>query len=128
MIAEPRRREILRLVWDVERPATEIAEHFDVTFGAISQHLGVLRQAGLVVVRRDGTRRFYRADREALAPFASLLQQMWAAQLDALADLAERAETAEKLAERAGTAERLVERAEAAEKWAGTAEGRERDS
>jgi DNA-binding transcriptional ArsR family regulator len=95
VIAEPRRREILRLVWDGERPATEIAEHFDVTFGAISQHLGVLRQAGLVVVRRDGTRRYYRANREALAPFASLLQQMWAAQLDALADLAEQAEIAD---------------------------------
>ena len=92
VIAEPRRREILRLVWDAERQASEIAQHFDVTFGAISQHLGVLRQAGLVVVRRDGTRRFYRANREALAPFASLLQQMWTSQLDTLADLAERAE------------------------------------
>ena len=96
VIAEPRRREILRLVWDVERPATEIAEHFDVTFRAISQHLGVLRQAGMVVVRRDGTRRFYRANREALAPFASLLQQMWASQLDTLADLAEQAEITQR--------------------------------
>lgn len=96
MIAEPRRREILRLVWDVERPASEIAEHFDVTFGAVSQHLGVLRRAGLVVVRRDGTRRFYRANREALAPFASLLRQMWATQLDSLAELAERAEREER--------------------------------
>lgn len=91
-VAAPQRREILRLVWDVERSASEIAEHFDVTFGAVSQHLGVLRQAGLVVVRKDGTRRFYRANREALAPFASLLQQMWATQLDTLAELAEVAE------------------------------------
>jgi DNA-binding transcriptional ArsR family regulator len=89
VLAEPRRREILRLVWDGERTASEIAARFDITFGAVSQHLGVLRQAGLVAVRRDGTRRFYRADREALRPFAPLLEQMWAARLDRLADLAE---------------------------------------
>ena len=95
-LAEPRRREILRLVWDVERPATEIAEHFDVTFSAVSQHLGVLRNAGLVLVRRDGTRRFYRADREALRPFAPMLRQMWSDRLDHLAELAERAEQEER--------------------------------
>lgn len=93
IIADPRRREILRLVWDAERPAGEIAEHFDVTFGAVSQHLGVLRAAGMVVVRRDGTRRYYRANREALRPFTALLTQMWASSLDELAELAERAET-----------------------------------
>lgn len=92
VIAEPRRREILRLVWDSERPATEIAEHFDITFGAVSQHLSVLRKAGLVVVRRDGTRRFYRADRDALRPYTPLLRQMWAERLDQLADLAEAAD------------------------------------
>jgi DNA-binding transcriptional ArsR family regulator len=109
VIAAPRRREILRLVWDVERSASEIAEHFEVTFGAVSQHLGVLRQAGLVVVRKDGTKRFYRANREALAPFASLLRQMWATQLDTLAELAELAEGAERTettAERAGWPEK----------------------
>jgi DNA-binding transcriptional ArsR family regulator len=92
VITEPHRREILRLVWDVERPASEIAQQFDVTFGAVSQHLGVLRRAGLVVVRRDGTRRYYRANRNALRPFAELLQQMWTIQLDALAELAEQVE------------------------------------
>jgi len=89
VIAEPTRREILRLVWDSERPASEIAEHFDITFGAVSQHLGVLRRAGLVVVRRDGTRRYYRADRAALRPYTSILRRMWAEQLDRLAELAE---------------------------------------
>ncbi len=92
MIADPKRREILRLVWDAERPASEIAEHFDVTFGAVSQHLGVLREAGLVVMRRDGTRRFYRADREALRPYSSMLRQLWGEQLDRLAELAEEVE------------------------------------
>ena len=95
VIADPRRREILRLVWDGERAATEIADHFDITFGAVSQHLGVLRKAGLVVVRRDGTRRFYRANRDALQPFASLLRDMWADELDRLATLAEAAEADE---------------------------------
>lgn len=96
MITEPRRREILRLVWDGERSASDIASHFAITFGAVSQHLGVLRRAGLVLVRRDGTRRFYRANRQALEPFAGLLEQMWISQLDRLAELAEASEKAER--------------------------------
>ena len=91
IVAEPRRREILRLVWDAERSAGEIADSFDVTFGAVSQHLGVLRRAGLVLVRQDGTRRFYRANKEALGPMAGWLESMWAGQLDRLAALAEEA-------------------------------------
>lgn len=85
IVAEPRRREILRLVWGEEVPAGEIAARFDVTFGAVSQHLKVLRDAGLVCVRRDGTRRLYRANTSRLAPFESLLRSMWEARLDALA-------------------------------------------
>jgi DNA-binding transcriptional ArsR family regulator len=92
IITEPRRREILRLVWDEERSASEIASHFAISFGAVSQHLGVLRRAGLILVRPDGTRRFYRANREALQV---LLEQMWTNQLDRLAELAELAEAAE---------------------------------
>ena len=61
-IAEPRRREILRLVRSDELPAGAIAAHFaDVTRPAISQHLRVLREAGLLAERRDGTRRLYSA-------------------------------------------------------------------
>ncbi|WP_327248166.1 ArsR/SmtB family transcription factor [Streptomyces sp. NBC_01320] len=92
VIAEPRRREILRLIWDDELPAGDIAARFEVTFGAVSQHLKVLRDAGLVTLRKDGTKRFYRADREALGPLADYLQAMWGAKLDALAVLAEAAE------------------------------------
>jgi DNA-binding transcriptional ArsR family regulator len=101
VIAEPRRREILRLVWDGERSAGDIAATFDVTFGAVSQHLKVLRDADLVMVRRDGTRRFYRANREALSPYAPMLERLWSDQLDRLAALAE-AEDAED-AEEEGT-------------------------
>ena len=66
-IAEPRRREILALVRDAERSSGEIAAHFDVTGPAVSQHLAVLLDAGLVAVRRRGTRRLYRARPEGLA-------------------------------------------------------------
>jgi DNA-binding transcriptional ArsR family regulator len=93
VIAEPRRREILRLCWRAERSAGELADAFDVTFGAVSQHLKVLRDAGLVSVRRDGTRRFYLANRGALGPLAAYLEQQWAGQLDRLAELAEAVES-----------------------------------
>jgi DNA-binding transcriptional ArsR family regulator len=92
VIAEPRRQEILRLCWRAERTAGDLAAAFDVTFGAVSQHLKVLRDAGLVTVRRQGTRRYYRADRTALGPLAAYLEAQWARQLDRLADLAEAAD------------------------------------
>ncbi|MEX2554741.1 MAG: metalloregulator ArsR/SmtB family transcription factor [Actinomycetota bacterium] len=95
VIAEPRRREILRLVWDEEASAGEIAARFDVSFPAVSQHLAVLRAAGFVRVRREGTRRLYRADREQLGDLAEVLQRMWASAMDELAALAEEAETAD---------------------------------
>ena len=65
-IAEPRRREILRLVRQTEMPAGTIASHFEVTRPAISQHLRVLLDAGLLTERRQGTRRLYRARPEGL--------------------------------------------------------------
>ena len=89
VVAEPRRRAILRLVWDAEVPAGEIAAQFNVSFAAVSQHLGVLRQAGLVTVRRDGTRRLYRADRAALGRLGQVLEPLWSRQLDELTELAE---------------------------------------
>ena len=90
VVIEPRRREILRLVWDQELSAGDIASAFDVTFGAVSQHLGVLRRAGYVRVRSEGNRRFYQADRERLGPLAQALEAMWAATLDQLANAVER--------------------------------------
>jgi DNA-binding transcriptional ArsR family regulator len=92
VIAEPRRREILRLVWDEELAAGDIAARFDVSFGAISQHLGVLREAGFVSVRRDGRSRRYRADLAALGPFRPMLEKMWASSLDRLVTLIEEEE------------------------------------
>ena len=89
VISEPRRREILRLVWDRELSSGDIAAGFDVTFGAVSQHLAVLRGAGFVRVRAEGNRRFYRADRERLGPLAQALEAMWAETLEQLADAVE---------------------------------------
>lgn len=89
VVSEPRRREILRLVWTDELSAGEIAARFDVTFGAVSQHLGILRDAGFVQLRREGNRRLYRADRERLGPLAQALEAMWSDTLDRLADAVE---------------------------------------
>lgn len=92
LLAEPRRRAILRLVWDRELAAGEVAAAFPVSFSAVSQHLAALRSAGLVTVRAEGRRRMYRADRDALAPFADLLVSMWRTDLDSLAAAAEATE------------------------------------
>jgi DNA-binding transcriptional ArsR family regulator len=93
VIAEPRRREILWLVWDEELAASEIADQFDVTFGAVSQHLAVLRDAELVIVRKDGNRRLYKADQDALAAYKEILESMWGATLRNLAEMIETEES-----------------------------------
>jgi DNA-binding transcriptional ArsR family regulator len=76
-LAEPRRREILALIRDRELSAGEIASGFEVTRPAISQHLGVLKEAGLVSERREGTRRFYRARPEGLQELKEFLDGFW---------------------------------------------------
>lgn len=92
-LASPRRREILRLVWSGELAAGEIHRALpDVTFGAVSQHLRTLAESGLVDVRGDGRRRFYRARRAALGPIAKTLESLWS---DALYRLKLRAELEE---------------------------------
>jgi DNA-binding transcriptional ArsR family regulator len=91
-IAEPRRRQILHLVWVAELPAGQIASHFAVTRPAISQHLKVLRDAGLVTERREGTRRFYRARPEGLAELKELLDGFWGGRLELLRQVAEEEE------------------------------------
>lgn len=83
-LAEPRRREILELVRDRELTAGEIASGFDVTRPAISQHLGVLKEAGLVSERREGTKRFYRARPEGLKDLKEFLEGFWTFHLDEL--------------------------------------------
>jgi DNA-binding transcriptional ArsR family regulator len=88
-IAEPRRREILELVSQRELAAGAIAAHFDVSRPAISQHLGVLKEAGLVHERREGTRRLYRARPEGLTSLLSFLDGFWDMHLQRLKKEAE---------------------------------------
>jgi DNA-binding transcriptional ArsR family regulator len=83
-IAAPRRRRILSLVRDRELSAGEIAAHFDVTRPAVSQHLNVLKEAGLVNERRNGTKRLYSVRREGLIPLVTFLEGLWDDRLDAL--------------------------------------------
>ena len=91
-IARPRRRQILQLVRDAELSAGEIASHFEVTRPAVSQDLTLLKEAGLVDERRNGTRRLYRARPEGLAELKAFLEEFWDARLDALKREAEREE------------------------------------
>jgi DNA-binding transcriptional ArsR family regulator len=99
-LADPHRREILRLVQYAELPAGQIATHFDLTQQAISQHLTVLKRAGLLAERREGTRRLYLLRTESLQPLRSLLDEFWP---DALARLKQSVERAHPSTERRGS-------------------------
>jgi DNA-binding transcriptional ArsR family regulator len=89
-VAEPRRRQILRIVWSEELPATEIATRVgEVTRSAVSQHLAVLKGANLVVERRDGTRRLYRSNHQEMARLRTFLDDYWTSGLERLRDAAE---------------------------------------
>ena len=102
VLAEPRRREILRLVWHRELAAGEIATRFDVTRPAISQHLRVLREADLIWERREGTRRIYGARPETLAELREFLSGFWDERLVALKREAELDERRKRRADRTG--------------------------
>lgn len=83
-ISPRRRREILLLIREREMGAGQIAERFDVSRPAISQHLAVLRKAGLVDERRDGVRRLYRARPEGMAGLREFLDRFWSDRLERL--------------------------------------------
>ena len=90
-LADPHRRQILRLVQHTELPAGRIAAAFPLTQQAVSQHIGVLKQAGLLTERREGTRRLYALRYEALEPVRELIVEFWP---DALRRLKQAVETA----------------------------------
>ncbi|SFB50164.1 Helix-turn-helix domain-containing protein [Cohnella sp. OV330] len=92
-LAEPRRRDILRLVQDGELPSSTIASHFDVSASAVSQHLKVLEEAGLVVIRRAGTKRYYGIRREGFESLKQYIDSFWD---DSLLRLKEAAEEEER--------------------------------
>ena len=83
-LGEPQRIAILRLVIERELPAGQIADHFNTTRQAISQHLKLLTNAGLLELRRDGTRRLYRVHKEAFGELRTFLEAFWADRLSTL--------------------------------------------
>ena len=89
VIAGPRRLRILELVWDRELSAGQIAAQFEVSWSAVSQHLRVLKEAGFVVERRQGTSRLYRADKAALGSLRAAVEDHWRQGLDRVRNLAE---------------------------------------
>jgi DNA-binding transcriptional ArsR family regulator len=120
----PRRREILRIVRRGERSAGEIHRALgDLTFGAVSQHLGVLEQAGLVCARREGRSRYYAARCEALLPLREWLDEMWD---EALLRLKQLAEAEAGARSRPGTAGRHAKEREAGRRPARPAPRRKR--
>jgi DNA-binding transcriptional ArsR family regulator len=92
-LAEPRRRDILYLVRDGELTSSAIASHFDISAPAVSQHLKVLEQSGLVVVRRDGTKRYYGIRRDGFSELKQYIDRFWD---DSLLRLKEAAEEEER--------------------------------
>jgi DNA-binding transcriptional ArsR family regulator len=91
-LADDTRRQILVLVWRDERTAGEIAAEFAMTRPAVSQHLAILRDSNLVSVRPEGTRRLYRANRQAIARLRAELAAFWDDRLAQLRDAAEATE------------------------------------
>ncbi|PGY16085.1 winged helix-turn-helix transcriptional regulator [Priestia megaterium] len=92
-LAEPRRRDILYLVRDGEMTSSAIASHFDISAPAVSQHLKVLEQSGLVIVRRDGTKRYYGIRRDGFSELKQYIDRFWD---DSLLRLKEAAEEEER--------------------------------
>jgi DNA-binding transcriptional ArsR family regulator len=90
-LADGTRRQILALVWREERTAGDIAAEFAMTRPAVSQHLTILRESELVFVRHEGTRRLYRANRQAVARLRAELGAFWDDHLVQLRDASEAA-------------------------------------
>ncbi len=95
-LADPQRRQILRLVRTGELAAGQIAQHFEATQQAVSHHLQVLARAGLLQERREGTRRLYALDPHALEPVREVLNELWPAALERLKQAVERGQTGKR--------------------------------
>ena len=76
-LADPRRRQMLELAWDRERSPSDLARRCQLSRPATSQHLKLLREAGLVSVRLEGNRRFYRVRAGRLAELRAMLDEFW---------------------------------------------------
>ncbi|MCI4354981.1 MAG: metalloregulator ArsR/SmtB family transcription factor [Thermoplasmata archaeon] len=89
-LGDPTRRAVLELLRDGPRAVVEVAAELPVSRPAVSQHLRILKGAGLVTERRDGTRRLYRIDPEGLAALRTYLESFWGGALTAFKEAAER--------------------------------------
>ena len=83
-LADPRRRQMLELAWDRERSPSDLARRCQLSRPATSQHLKLLREAGLVSVRLEGNRRFYRVRAGRLAELRAMLDEFWGSRLASL--------------------------------------------
>ena len=83
-VAEPNRRRLLQLLGYGEQTVTQLASHFTVSRSAISQHLGVLTDLGLVTSRREGRYQYYRLDAGGMAALRAQLDSFWTGELDQL--------------------------------------------
>jgi DNA-binding transcriptional ArsR family regulator len=84
LVGDPNRQRILLMTWDEEKTAGDIAGELPVTFGAASQHLKLLREAGVLDCRKAGRNRYYRANREKLGALGPYLESFWRSRLAAL--------------------------------------------
>ena len=85
VVAEPNRRRLLQLLGHGEQTVTQLASHFTLSRSAISQHLGVLADIGLVTSRREGRFQYYRLDAGGMAALRAELDSFWTRELDQLA-------------------------------------------
>lgn len=86
-IADPTRREIIDLIANQSLPVNEVADHFEISRPAISKHIKILDECGLVVIQKKGRKRYCRADVRKLkkvSDWASKYQKFWTQKLDAL--------------------------------------------
>ena len=98
-LADPTRRRVLTLLKDGERSVAELTGQLPVSQSAVSQHLKVLREAGLVSSRAAGTRRLYRVDRDGLSEVRAFVDQFWDEVLDAFTEFASRPASPDQLTE-----------------------------
>ena len=84
-LSDPTRRLVFERILGAPRPVAAIAEGWPVSRPAVSQHLKVLKEAGLITERRDGTRRFYMANPQALGELRAAIEAMWHEALDGMA-------------------------------------------
>jgi DNA-binding transcriptional ArsR family regulator len=88
-LGDPTRRAIFELVAERPRAVVELARHMPVSRSAVSQHLKVLKDAGLVVDRPQGNRRIYTADPDGLAELRAYLERFWNTALASFTDIIE---------------------------------------